>query len=325
MPLISNSPASYRSTADEILAHWNQANTVLNPNEIICKGSYTRDALQDDRDTLDSKINDVRAAIGRRQLIASRRSVSKSSLIDKLQRFRAGVANALMGTIYAANLPRVPFFAANEKDFLEPLFKMRERWREINAITNQVPDFTAPFILGDGTTLAQFDHLLAELQAIYRELDTVDAEIDRARRERDALLEPLKDRMQQYRQGVLARVGKNHPLSESLPPLRVTSSRPILPVRVTGQWDAASDTAYLTWNASKDAELDGYSVRTSSGATYRADEEDTVAFLPASATSWNGTDGLGVSGAEANFKVYVIIKGNRERGSNAVKVARPSV
>lgn len=322
MPLISNSPASYLSTADDILAHWNQANTVLSPDQIICKGSYTRDSLQDDRDSLEEKINAVRAALGRRQLVVGKRTIAKANLHDKLQRFKAGVANALMGTIYAANMPRIPFKAANEKEFLEPFFKMRERWREINAITNQVPGFTAPLILGDGTTLAQFEQELLDMQAIYRDLDASDAEINRSRRERDALLEPLKDRMQQYRQGVLARVGKNHPLSETLPPLRVSSTRAILPVKLAGAWDAATQTAHLTWNASKDPELDGYSVRTSGAASYRTDEEDTLAFLPASATSWSGSNGLELPGAEASFKVYVITKGSRERGSNTVKVVR---
>jgi hypothetical protein len=323
MPLISSSPASYRSTADEFIAHWTQTDSAATTNPIVVKGGYTCAALQADRDALDVSIDAVRVAIAKRQIIGARRSNAKDALHVKLLRFKAGVASAFMGTLYAANLPIVPGISQNEKQFLEPLFRMRERWRELNGLTNQVADFTAPFLLGDGTTLAAFESEIIALQNLYREGDTIDAQLDRARRERDALLVPLKERLQQYRLSVVARFGKNDPISNSLPVLTVSTSRTLKPVKLMGQWETQSNAAILTWSASTDADLEGYSVRTTGSLPYKASDEDTIATIPAGTTQWTGTEGLEQAGMEANFKVYTIFKNNRERASNAVKITRP--
>jgi hypothetical protein len=54
----------------------------------------------------------------------------------------------------------------------------------------------------------------------------------------------------------------------------------------------------------------------------RADES-IVAVVPAGTLTYSTNEGLGVSGARALFRVYVVLTTLNEKGSNTVGVTRP--
>ncbi len=322
MPVISQSPQTYVATSDELIAHWTRANVTAAGTPIKLKGNYFLADFTIDRNNLSEKIAQVRAVLLSRQMSAGLRDQQKTTIREYLIRFRGAVTNALMDTPYANNLPTLPVFATDETRYKEPFLAMAERWRAINALGGSVADFTAPLTIGDGIRLEDYELALADLESSYRAVGSADAALDTLRSERNALLEPLKKRMQQYKAALIDRFGKDHALVKSLPALSPTPGATPPPVALSGSFDAARGKAVLSWGASAAADLDHYEVRTTGELPYRAEDEAVVASVPATQLSLETDEGLIVSNATANFKVYVVTRTNHERGSNAVKIKR---
>ena len=129
----------------------------------------------------------------------------------------------------------------------------------------------------------------------------------------------LKERIVQYKNALIDRFGKTHPLVQSLPALSPVSTNTLKPVKLTGTWDAITKKAALTWSAAVASDA-SYSVRTTGSLPFKADDEEILGNLPNGTTHFHTNAGLTLAGAEANFKVYVITPTGNERGSNAVKV-----
>jgi hypothetical protein len=322
MPFIARSPLAYLRTAEEINTHWQQANIAAGATHITLKGGYTLAQFQVDLTTFSNKIDQTRAERFQRDIAAAQRNIQKGNVRDSLTRFRAAITNRLMGTPYASNLPTLPVLTADESTYKEPFLKMQERWRGIDNLSNSLPDFTAPLVLGNGLTIDAYTDQLMELDAAYRSLDRSDTLLETLRRERDALMPILKQRVVQYKNALIDRFGKDHPLVKSLPALSPTAGNTLKAVKLTGTWDTSTGKAALTWTsaASPDA---SYSVRTTGSLPYKAEDEEALATLPHSTTHFHTDTGLTTPGAEANFKVYVVTPSGNERGSNAVKVVRP--
>lgn len=321
MPFINRSPLAYLRTVQEIETHWRQANASNSGNPITLKGGYTLTQFQAEIASFSTKIDQTRAERLQRDMAAGQRNAQKLLIRDYLTRFRAAVTNYLMGTPYASNLPTLPVLTADETDYKEPFLKMQERWRVIDGLGSSVTDFTAPLVLGNGTTLSQFTDQLADLDSAYRAIDRTDTLLETLRRERDALMPALKDRATQYKNALIDRFGKTHPLVQSLPALSPSANSNLKAVKLTGTWDASTGRAALTWSASSLSETT-YSVRTTGSLPYKAEDEEVIATLPHGTTHFHTDTGLAMTGAEANFKVYVVTPGGNERGSNAVKVVR---
>ena len=319
MPFIARSPLSYLRTAQEIDTHWQQANTTAGTNPITLKGDYTLAEFQADFATFSNKIDQTRAERFQRDMAAAQRNIQKGHVRDSLTRFRAAVTNKLMGTPYASNLPTLPVLTADESGYKEPFLKMQERWRGIDSLGSTVDDFTPPLVLGNGLTLAGFGDQLTELDATYRAVDRSDTLLGTLRRERDALMPILKQRITQYKNALIDRFGKDHPLVKSLPSLSPVASSTLKAVKLTGTWDATTGKAALSWSAAASSEA-SYSVRTTGSLPYKADEEEVLTTLPNGITHFHTDAGLTLPGSEANFKVYVVTPSGNERGSNAVKV-----
>ena len=279
MPFIARSPLSYLRTAQDINTHWQQANTASPGSPITLKGSYTLAQFQAEATAFSSKIDQTRAERLRRDMAAGQRSVQKGAVRESLTRFRAAVTNQLMGTPYAGNLPTLPAFSVDESGYKEPFLKMQERWRVIDNLGVTVPDFTSPLVLGNGLTIDGFVDQLTGLDDSYRALDKSDTLLETFRRERDALMPILKARIVQYKNALVDRFGKDHPLVQSLPALSPIVSNTLKPVKLTGTWDATTKKAALTWSEAASSEA-SYSVRTTGSLPFKADDEEILATLP---------------------------------------------
>jgi hypothetical protein len=95
-------------------------------------------------------------------------------------------------------------------------------------------------------------------------------DLDLARKERDALLPPARERMVQYRAMVEATFGAEHPLTLTLPTLSSSPGSTPDAVTASGERDAVAGEAVLTWNGSTNSNLQQYEIRVASGATYDA-------------------------------------------------------
>jgi len=219
MSLVSGSAVSYLTTAQALIPHWQNANTLSTARPIVLSGGYTFIDFLQDRDTLGTKIDLVRTCSLQRATAAARRDGSKQSIRDFLTRYRAAVLSQLRDTPYARNLPRLPSLGSDETHYKEPFLRAVEQWKIINSLGATVLGFTAPLVLGDGATLETFVDALSQLEELYREMNIADTALDCGRQERDALLEPFKKRMQQYKAELLYRFGASHPLVQSLPDL----------------------------------------------------------------------------------------------------------
>lgn len=331
MPFIARSPLSYLRTAEDIITHWQQANAStsailisIDENPITLKGGYTLAQFQTEIASFSAKIDQTRAERFQRDMAAAQRNIQKGLVRDSLTRFRAAVTNQLMGTPYASNLPTLPVLTADESKYKEPFLKMQERWRGIDSLGVSIADFSAPLVLGNGLTIDGFVDQLAELDTAYRALDRSDTLLETLRRERDALMPVLKERVVQYKNALIDRFGKTHPLVQSLPALSPVASSTPKAVKLTGTWDATMGKAALTWSAATTSDV-SYSVRTTGSLPYKSDDEEVLAILPSTTTHFHTDAGLTLAGTEANFKVYVITTSGNERGSNAVKVVHSSV
>ncbi len=113
------------------------------------------------------------------------------------------------------------------------------------------------------------------------------------------------------------------PLLGPIPDLTPPAGPAVQPVTLAGVWNTGTIKADLSWNASTDADLDHYSVRTSPGPTYDDALETLVSDLPPATLTLATDAGLTTPGASALFKVYVVRTTGAEAGSNVVSVTRP--
>jgi hypothetical protein len=137
------------------------------------------------------------------------------------------------------------------------------------------------------------------------------------------LLDPLRDRMVEYREAIKVEYGESHPFFASLPRIYPAPGSTPDTVTLTGQWDVPQNAAALSWTASTDPNFDHYEVRMSPGSNYDAVTATVIANMDAGTLDWLTIDGLASSGDTASFRVYVILTTGNEAGSNTLTVTRP--
>ena len=315
---------SYLPTMDEFIAHWVSANAALTGGGepvLALKGGYPLANFQTDRAGLDAALLDVEARLNGRELAAAERDQRKLALRSRMSQFRNGVQCYLQATPYEAALPLAPEISSDESKFLSPFLDLSNLWNRIN--TDTIAGFTAPLLLAGGYTLAQFTTELTAMRTAFVNVTNAEQNLTLSRDERDALLAPIRLRLNQYRSAIPARFDENDPLVSSLPALSPPPGSTPDAVTASGTWDAANEVGVLAWTASTAATLTGYSIRTAPGPTYHTDEETIVGSAPSGTATFSTTAGLTTSGSTALFKVYVLTSTGNEKGSNTVSISRP--
>lgn len=319
MPL--SSLAAYLPTMQAFIDHWTQVNASLGASPLTLPGAYNLAALQADYAALQAANIAVIDGDNDRQMASGNRDLAKAALLTKLAQFRGAVKSALDGTGVSNALPRTPNFSSVESRFLAPFDDMANAWGKINALSG-IPTFTPPLTLG-AITLANFNTELAAMRALFASVSAASNEARIARRNRDALLTPIRTRLKQYRNAVVGQFGPAHAFALSLPALSPPPGSTPDPVSVSGLWNAANAEADLTWTPSENSKLDYYSVRSAPGPTYKTDEESVVAQVDKTLTTYSTDVGLVAPGSVALFKVYVVLTTGNEKGSATVKITRP--
>ena len=266
-----NGFGSYVVVMLEVLEHWDSANTELGglpASDLVLQGGLTRAQFSADRDAISAGITGIEDLENGRQIAADIRQTSREQVRERLSRFRGILRGTLPNTPYEKAAPTLPELSAVQSKFLAPLDDMASLWTRINADTS-TPGFTPPLIIA-GYALADFQTDLAGLRASFAAVTAAENDLDLARKERDALLPPAKERMVQYRAMVEATFGAEHPLTLTLPTLSSAPGSTPDAVTASGEWDAVAGEAVLTWNGSTNSNLQLYEIRVASGATYDA-------------------------------------------------------
>lgn len=210
---------SYVTTGNDFEAHWTEVNDDRAANtlpELAFPDGYkladlAADIVQADAAiTLDEDLNNAF------DLVAQARDTLKNSLRDRLMEFRKAVDYRAPESGYVRALPDTPHEDASEQKTLKAADDMESLWTRLNADA-AVPNFTPPLLLREGYDVAAFTADLATLRANYKSVSEAETGARIARKKRDVLLEPLKDKYVEYRQAIEVEYGEEHPFFQSLP------------------------------------------------------------------------------------------------------------
>lgn len=254
-----NGLGSYIPTADEFNSHWVDVNADRVANalpELTLQGGYSQVNFAAERDALDALIISTEGFENARQIAAGQREEQKVVLQDWMSQFRNGIDVHLRTTPYAGAAPTMPSLTSAESKFLRPFDDLEDLWGRINADTTTA-GFTPPLLLRAGAALAAFSTDLQLMRTRFKAVTDAENDQDIARKQRDAALDPLKDRMLQYRAGIELEYPEGHAFRESLPDVYASSGgggnppdvpeAPVLvggaPGEVNASWPAVSEAA----------------------------------------------------------------------------------
>ncbi|MDX2111240.1 MAG: hypothetical protein SFY80_13480 [Verrucomicrobiota bacterium] len=247
------------------------------------------------------------------------RDILRASLLNCISRLHYLVKHHL-DPIDLVRLPKVPKLGCPHQEFLKACEGTRALWEFLLANTNaELPN---PLLI-DGTTLVQFTADMEAYIAVYETIITKRNAWKRAKQNRDRLVKnEIKPRLVQYRAKIIALFPKESQIRVNLPTM--TNARGAAPDKVylDGEWDAVTQVAKLAWTASARVDLLHYEVRACNGTAYQTDNEYQIATVDKDQLTYNTSEGLVADGSTMVYRVYVVTKTLRERGSNNAKVIR---
>ncbi|MEK6259506.1 MAG: hypothetical protein AABP62_12890 [Planctomycetota bacterium] len=315
---------SYVPTMDEVALHWTDVNVELGgapATDLKLEGGFSRADLIIARDVLDALNISIEDLENGREIAAANRDNLKGTLRQKLGQFRGMLRALLPKSKYAAAAPILPAFGADESKFLGPFDDAASLWLRINADAT-LPGFTPPLVIA-GLTQALFAAELATTRTAFAAIRAAENDLNVARKERGALLDPARERIVQYRSAVEGLFGTDHPLTQSLPALSpAPGSTPDESV-LSGNWNPATGQADFTWTTSDNPNLQDYQLRMSPGPSYDAATATVVDTVSPGTLSLSTTAGLESPGDVASFKIFVRLTTSNEAGSNTVTITRP--
>lgn len=210
---------SYISTAQDIIAHWTDVNAdriAAGGTELLLTGGYSLADFIADVNALQAAIDAIIGLENANVLASGDRDAQKDNLLDRLRQFRAALKLHFKGTAYANAAPRVPRATASQSKFTRAMTDMSDLWQRLDA-SGGIGGFTPPLLLRGGYTQAGLDTDIASLRTAYQEVDHAQNDLELARKQRDQLLDPLRQRMLQYRAAIQLEYGEGHPFTQSLP------------------------------------------------------------------------------------------------------------
>ncbi|MDX2109559.1 MAG: hypothetical protein SFY80_04885 [Verrucomicrobiota bacterium] len=309
------------------LDHWSQSTDYLGAIAAVkLAGDYTRAMLVEQRDLLAAYLAEREVlALATRQ-IAGQRDVTKQTLHERTAEFLRLARSyklVLADPGIMNSLPRMPYITASSAKIIQVANAILSVWQQLDALTTV--GLPHPFTLEGGFTQAQYTALRDALLLNTEQLITAQRASKTNRIEREALvMKQIKPRLVEYRSRILGMFSKTHLLVQTLP--SVTRPRGSAPeaVVLTGQWNTAERKAVLSWDACAHPDLDHYEVRACIDTRYRVNDDTVVARVPKTDVTFATAHGLVAAGSEVHYKVYAVTKTDRERGSNTVKVIRPT-
>lgn len=320
----SIAPKNYLSKIDEFLAHWPQVNTSLG-SALVLTGNYTVATLGTDRTALATQITAVETAINTNEGAITTRDLARAAMKERIRQFNQVVRGAFPRSQYENMLPKAPSFNAAPGIWMKAMADMNNVWTLINAILPVPLGAPIPLLLVGGYTLATFTTDQAALNAAFTAIETTANVTETAIQQRDALWNPIFQRLRQYRLMVQGRFAAGAPLLLSLPSLSPPPGHTPAAVNVSALWDDVLLKAVITYTASADPDLQEYELRGSFGGTkYNVDTASVLgSHLAGDVSPFQTDDGLVASGSKVFYKVFVVLTTSNEKGSRTVSVTRP--
>lgn len=325
MPLVA--ATSYLPTLTQFLAHWVVVDAHLPTGaKLVLGDGMSLDTAQALRAETESAVNALHEARQDWVIEHSELRLLRVRLREWLDVFNQTVRARYGGSLWVEQLRPLPGLAASAEKLLTACRAALLLWARLDALP-ATPGAPVPLCLGFDMTFTRAD-FAAQMSAVQGQAGAVEAaEFDRmvARRLRDAVFLRVKEMLMAYGRMVEARLPAGEPLRMALPRLWPLPGHTPEPVELTGTWDAVLGRARLTWTESADKTLDHYQVRVCPGPEYEGEEERVVKRVPGSAPErvLLTLEALTEPGTEATYRVYVVLKTDNERASNAVTIQHP--
>jgi hypothetical protein len=327
-------PSSYIPGINSFLPHWDAANATLSASglggELTVRISAQFDAVKRSdlvawRDDLIASAAQLEDLILDRDLARTRNRILREEMHDRLNQFNRTARAVLIGTVYTKALPKVPPVSVGESRICLALYEMNTLWKTLNeaALAGEVPGLKGGLTLLGDYTQADFEKGIASLRTSYERTIEHEQHLKLARLRRDLIQENVYATLRGYRATVQAQFPPEDPLVLCLPRLSPTPGSTPDPVNAQGVWDATTDQAVLTWEASDHQNLAHYEVRYSPGESYDRDAETVQATIaPDAPREFPTRKGLVKAGDIALFKVYVVLTTGNECGSEVIRMKR---
>lgn len=317
-------PSSYLSTIDEFIGHWTDVDAELTGSggdPLVLGGPYGLADLQADRTALAGEITALEGATNVLEGHRTDRNNDRPLIKERIRQLGALVRGVLASSQYVGQIPPLIQEDDNSGKWIIAMDDASHMWTTINA--SPPAGFTPPLVLTGGYTVAMFNTDIAALKTTLTAITTSEQDTDRERDERDALYRAIRAQLVLYRQAVAGMFPEDHPHVTSLPRLDPLPGHTPDAVVLSGAWNVGTAMADLSWTASTDPDLEGYSVRRSGATPYDTTTEQVVDTLPPGTLALSTNEGLGSPGSSMGFKVYVELTTGNEKGSNTVTINRP--
>lgn len=314
----------YPALAQKFVDFWgllNQSRIAGGGAALVLPDGFTLAGLIAAQGALTLAVDAVSAKEANRGIAASDRDAARDAAYDLFDSFRKRVASRLRRTKYAENLPILPSKGDGVLDFLKPFGAARDRWQIINAAAD-VPNFTPPLLLPEGTTLANFIAAIANVSAKTNAVSVLEEEARILRDARDKLLPGLKMHFEDIRAAVIDQYPQGSVWVETLPKMseKTTSTPEGVTIKVV--FDAVLGGWKVTWKAPSELDVARFSVRIAAGPRYKSEGEKVIGDLAPNVVEFLIEESEVPSGATVWAKVYVVNETGNEKGSNSVRLAR---
>jgi len=210
---------SHVITGREFLAHWSDVNadrTARTMAPFSLPGGYAEANLTADVAAVEAAITAQEDLQNGLTIAMAARDAARGGVRNRIMEFRKAVEYRLKGSGYEQSLPDTPHPDASEQKVLRALDDMASLWTRVNAASG-LPNFTPPLLLLGGYALAAFRTDVTAMRAKFLAVAEAENGARIGRKKRDLLLDPLRDRLVQYRQGIEVEYGGEHVFTQTLP------------------------------------------------------------------------------------------------------------
>ncbi len=323
MPLLG--PSSYPPTFQVFLKHWALVDAALGAgDELVLPDGLTRAGAEALNETLLTQVGAVRMAALELAIARAQSAIERARLRARLEQLTRLVRAYWARTPWVGLVPGLPPLDAAPDKFMKPCRDARRLWALLEAEAAP-PGAAVPIFLDPGGVYgladyeAQMAGLVAQFVAIEEALWARAVAVER----RDALLGRVKEVLMALTRAVAGRLPPSHAMVVTMPALWPPPGHTPEPVVLSGAWDAVAGAARLTWEASADAMLSHYELYGCAGPEYDSEAAEKIARVEKDATREVLTQALlAAPGAQAVFRVYVVLETGNERASEVVGVGR---
>ena len=322
-------PASYVSTINEFLSHWNSCNGQLPPGTPLLvrlpetDTTVSRAQFLTRRDALVAQQGVVQSCRTDQQITRGAINLQKTRLLGIFTEFVLWLDGNYRNTEFYEARPYAPSSGDGQDNFLRPMGAMMTLWAKLNA--GPAPaGLTLPLVLSGNMSQGGFASLASALQFAYANEQDKEQTVIIARAKRNIIQDGAYEIMLAYRETVPPKVSQFPELVETLPRLSPLPGHTPEAVNSSAIY-VAPNSSKVVYDASPDAMLHTYQLRGNVGEDYSDEDAVVIATnVPGAPREFITPFGLNQPGAKVALKVYVTLTTGNEAGSGAMFVERPA-